>query len=375
VIRIGADHAVIGGRLTGPVTVTVTAGADGGRIAGIGPARDAADIRLPAGAILSSGFVDLQVNGGGGVLFNDQTTVDGIAAIAAAHGRFGTRHLLPTLITDTRDVVARAIAAVRAAIMAGVPGIAGIHLEGPFISPARPGIHRPDRIVSFTAEDVDLLAGLGPVGATLVTLAPECVPEGAIAALVTRGVTVFAGHTEASGAVMARAISEGLSGVTHLHNAMRPMTAREPGVVGAALGHRLMAGLILDNVHVDAVSARASLHALGARRIALVTDAMPTAGSTITGFDLMGRAIRREGDRLIGPDGTLAGAHLTMDQAARNALALTGNPAAALTMATLTPARAIGRARRFGALRVGASARLIALDAALNLLPLAVPQA
>ncbi|HEX8168358.1 MAG TPA: amidohydrolase family protein, partial [Beijerinckiaceae bacterium] len=170
---IAADHVFDGDAVLPDHAVVV----EGGRIAAVLPRSeapaDAAVERLPPGAWLAPGFVDVQVNGGGDRLFNDDPSPDTVAAIAAAHRRFGTTSLLPTLITDSPDKMRRAIAAVREA-MSGNPGILGIHLEGPFISPERPGVHDPAAICRPTGDDFSLLTSLGE-GITLVTLAPECV--------------------------------------------------------------------------------------------------------------------------------------------------------------------------------------------------------
>ena len=317
--------------------------------------------RLPQGTILAPGFIDLQVNGGGGALLNDAPTAEIMWAIARAHRRFGTTACLPTLITDTREQTKAAIAAARRA--AGKGGVLGLHLEGPFISPARPGVHRPDRIASARLEDLDWLADLGGAGTSMVTLAPERVPSGFIKALAQQGVRISVGHSEASAVDVLRAIDEGLTGVTHLFNAMPPLAGRAPGIIGAALSdQRLMAGLIVDGLHVDPVSVRAAFAAKGADGIALVTDAMPTVGATIDRFDLMGRTITLRDGRLTSENGTLAGAHLDMASAVRNAVTLANIPLGdALRAASLTPARFLGLEHERGLLKAGARADLVAM--------------
>jgi N-acetylglucosamine-6-phosphate deacetylase len=260
--------------------------------------------RLPPGVFLAPGFIDLQVNGGGGVLLNDQPTAEGMRAIARAHRRFGTTACLPTLISDTRAQMRAAIAAARSA--AGRDGVLGLHLEGPFISPRRPGVHRPDRVAQASADDLEDLCQLAGAGASLVTLAPECVPAGFVGTLASAGVRVSIGHSEASAAVVMQAVEDGATGVTHLFNAMPPLAAREPGIAGAALAEpRLTAGLIVDGIHVDPVSIRAAFAAKGADRIALVTDAMPTVGAALNRFELMGRTIRLADGRLTTEQGTM----------------------------------------------------------------------
>jgi N-acetylglucosamine-6-phosphate deacetylase len=336
-----------------------------GRVAGIGtwsevPA-DCSRTRLPAGAILAPGFIDLQVNGGGGVLLNDQPTADGMRAIARAHRRFGTTACLPTLITDTRERMRTAIAAARS--VGGRDGVIGLHLEGPFISPKRPGIHRPDRIAQPRAGDLEELGELAGAGRSLVTLAPECLPAGFVRTLAAAGVRISIGHSEASAASVMQAVADGATGVTHLFNAMPSLSARDPGIIGTALSdRRLTAGLIVDGIHVDPVSVRAAFTAKGADRIALVTDAMPTVGSSLDRFELMGRTIKLSDGRLTSEEGTLAGAHLDMASAVRNAVMLAQLPLEdALRAASLTPARFLGLDNERGALVPNARADLVAL--------------
>jgi N-acetylglucosamine-6-phosphate deacetylase len=320
-----------------------------------------AQSRVPAGVFVTAGFIDLQVNGGGGVLLNDQPTADGMRAIARAHRRYGTTACLPTLITDTREQMRSAIAAARS--VAGSDGVLGLHLEGPFISPQRPGVHRPDRIVQPRAGDLEQLCELAGAGHSLVTLAPECVPAGFVMTLASAGVRVSIGHSEASAAIVAQAVAEGATGVTHLFNAMSPFSARDPGIVGTALSEpRLTAGLIVDGIHVDPVSVRTAFAAKGADRIALVTDAMPTVGTSLDRFNLVGRAIKLVNGRLTTEEGTLAGAHLDMASAVRNAVRLAKVPLEdALRAASLTPAQFLGIENERGAIVPGARADLVAL--------------
>ena len=320
-----------------------------------------AQSRVPAGVFVTAGFIDLQVNGGGGVLLNDQPTADGMRAIARAHRRYGTTACLPTLITDTREQMRSAIAAARS--VAGSDGVLGLHLEGPFISPQRPGVHRPDRIVQPRAGDLEQLCELAGAGHSLVTLAPECVPAGFVMTLASAGVRVSIGHSEASAAIVAQAVAEGATGVTHLFNAMPPFSARDPGIVGTALSEpRLTAGLIVDGIHVDPVSVRTAFAAKGADRIALVTDAMPTVGTSLDRFNLVGRAIKLVNGRLTTEEGTLAGAHLDMASAVRNAVRFAKVPLEdALRAASLTPAQFLGIENERGAIVPGARADLVAL--------------
>ncbi len=336
-----------------------------GRIAGAMPAAD-----CPSGigkqqldGDLLPGFIDLQVNGGGGVLFNGCPTVDGIAAIAAAHRRFGTTGFLPTLISDDLEIVATAIAAVDDAINRAVPGVLGIHIEGPFLNPAKQGIHDSTKFRTLDGDAIDLLCSLRR-GRTLVTLAPELAPPGAIRALKGRGVVVAAGHTAATYGEMQGALAEGLSGFTHLFNAMTQLGSREPGAVGAALDSRsCWSGIIADGHHVHPASLRIALAALGPERLALVTDAMPLVGSDKREFQLGGQRIVDEAGKCTGPDGTLAGSSLDMAGAVRNAMRLMGvDLVTAVRMASATPASALGITGERGAIVPGLRADLVLAD-------------
>jgi N-acetylglucosamine-6-phosphate deacetylase len=325
-------------------------------------AADTARVVLNGGMLLP-GFVDTQVNGGGGVLFNDSPTVAGIAAIARAHRTFGTTGFLPTLISDDLNSVATAIAAVDDAIMAGVPGVLGIHIEGPFLNAAKRGIHDSDKFRILDSDAVALLASLKH-GKTLVTLAPELAAPGQIAALVARGVIVAAGHSLASFAAMQAAFAEGLSGVTHLFNAMSQLDSRAPGVVGAALTHdRCIAGLIVDGHHVHPATLKVALAARGAAGLMLVTDAMPSVGAADAAFSIGGRTITVVDGVCRGPDGTLAGSDLDMATAVRNAMTLMGVdlPTASL-MASGVPAAFLGVGHERGALAPGMRADIVHVD-------------
>lgn len=337
----------------------------GGRIVGLGPWAEVPSgwpqTRLPAGAFLAPGFIDLQINGGGGVLLNDRPSVEAMRTIAKAHRRFGTTGCLPTLISDTREQMRTAIAAARS--ISGRDGILGLHLEGPFISPQRLGVHPRDRICHPGIGDLEELCPLGNVGRSLVTLAPECVPTGFIRTLVSAGIRVSIGHSEASADMVMRAAEEGATGVTHLFNAMPPMSARAPGIIGAAFADsRLTAGVIVDGIHVDPISVRAAFAAKGVDRIALVTDGMPTVGASIDQFQLVGQTVTLANGRLTTAEGTLAGAHLDMASAVRNAVELAGlRLEDALRAASLTPARFLGLESERGVICPGARADLVAL--------------
>lgn len=303
------------------------------------PAGDADRSVDLAGDLLIPGFIDIQVNGGGGVLFNDDPSVEGIAAIAAAHRRYGSAGILPTLISDALPRIAVALDAVDAAIAAGVPGILGAHIEGPFISPARHGIHREDRLSRMDADMVALLCRPRR-GVVLLTVAPEVVPPETIARLTSAGVIVSLGHSDADWETTRHALDAGARGFTHLYNAMSQLRNRAPGMVGAALEDpEAYAGIILDGHHIHPASFRVALRAKPIDRLVLVTDAMPSVGSDAPSFMLQGRSIHREGDVLTSDDGVLAGSTLDMLSAVRNAMSQ-GNLtlAEAVAMATTSPA-------------------------------------
>ena len=315
---------------------------------------------LPDGAWLAPGFIDVQVNGGGDVLFNDMPTVEGIRTIAAAHRKFGTTALLPTLITDAPEKMRAAIAAVQEVVDVD-PSVLGIHLEGPFLSPERPGVHEQRYIRVPAAEDGALLAAPRR-GATVVTLAPERTPQGFIGQLARAGVRVCLGHSMATYAETRAAMAEGLTGFTHLFNAMRPMASREPGPIAAALeSSDAWFGMIVDGAHVDPAMLRLALR--GAARPMLVTDAMPPVGGSRTTFALYGGRITVRDGRCVRDDGVLAGSALSMAAAVRNCVQLLGvHLEDALRFASAHPAGFLGLDRMLGRLAPGYRADLVAFD-------------
>lgn len=336
---------------------------EGGRIAGLLPLEScpAAARKEVMEGDLVPGFIDIQVNGGGGVLFNDEPTIEGIEAIGRAHRHFGTTGFLVTLISDELEKVDRAMRAVEGAILKGVPGILGIHIEGPFINPEKRGIHDERMIRRIDEAAVELLSSLG-TGVTLVTLAPELVPAAFIERLIARGVIIAAGHTAASYDEMRSALGLGVSGFTHLFNAMSQMSGRAPGVVGAALDCNAWCGIIVDGFHVHPASLRIALAAKGLENLILVTDAMPTVGSDKTEFILGDRLIHLENGRCVAKDGTLAGSNLDMVRAVANAQdQLRIDLELAIFMATKNPARALGLDRVTGAISPGLKADLVLL--------------
>lgn len=358
---------LINGRILTPtglredVCVTI----EGGLIAAVGPRDETPDGDLHdlGGRLLLPGFIDTQVNGGGGVLFNENPSVEAIARIGETHRRFGTTGYLPTLLSDDLEVIDRAINSVEEAIVQGVPGVLGIHIEGPFLNARRKGIHDTDKFRVLEQAMVERLTRL-KVGRTLITLAPEMTTADMIGRIVGAGGLVSAGHTDADYATMKTAFSAGVTGVTHLFNAMSGLQNRAPGVVGAALENQeAWCGLIVDGHHVDPVVLRLALRCRSVDRFMLVTDAMPSVGLDDDHFYLQGRRISVEGGVCTDVNGVLAGSDLDMATAFRNAMTLLGvDLAAASTMASAAPAAFLGMTGRRGRIAPGQAADLALLD-------------
>jgi len=315
---------------------------------------------LPDGAWLAPGLIDIQVNGGGDVLFNDKPTPEGVRTIVAAHRKLGTTALLPTLISDDVETMRSALAAVEA-LVGTEPGVLGIHLEGPFLSPEKAGVHNRAALRRPTADDLALITARRR-GVTLVTLAPEQVPEDFVGKLTGAGVRVALGHSMATYAQTKAAMTEGLSGFTHLFNAMPPLAAREPGPIAAALeSPDAWYGLIVDGIHVAPAMLRLALR--GAGRPILVSDAMPPVGGAARSFSLYGETITVRSGRCARADGTLAGAFLDIASAVRNCVRLCEVPLSdALRFATKNPAEFLGLGDKLGRLAPGLRADMIALD-------------
>lgn len=315
------------------------------------------------GRTLLPGFIDCQVNGGGGVLFNDAPTVDTIRAIGVAHAKYGTTGFLPTLISDDAEVMSRAIDAVNEAVEQGVPGVLGVHLEGPFIAPERKGVHDPAKFRIAGADDIAMVARRHG-GVTLLTLAPERASDDVLKQLVDNGVIVCAGHTAADYETTRNALAMGVRGFTHLFNAMTPFTSREPGVVGAALeDHASWCGLIVDGHHVHPASLRVAIAAKTREKMMLVTDAMPPVGSDNPNFVLKGETITAKDGVCQTADGTLAGSALDMASAVRNTINMVGVPYdEAARMASTYPAAFLGLGATHGHIAAGFRADFVVLD-------------
>ena len=319
------------------------------------------------GEMLLPGFIDTQVNGGGGVLFNDDPSVPTIRAIAAAHRRFGTTSLLPTFISDDLDVLAHAIDAVRSAMTGKVPGVIGMHIEGSFLNEARKGTHDAGKFRALDSDGVRLLSSLG-IGRTLVTLAPEMTTPMMIAALVAEGVVVAAGHSNATYAETETALRAGVTGFTHLFNAMSPLASREPGVVGAALlDQNSWCGIIVDGHHVSPMALQIALRCKRHDRFMLVTDAMPNVGTSQSTFFLQGKKIIVRDGKCVDGHGTLSGSALDMASAVRNAVTMLGiDIAEAARMASTYPAEFLGLGHELGRIAPGYRANFVLADDALN---------
>jgi len=316
--------------------------------------------RLPPGSKLAPGLIDVQVNGGGGILFNDNPSAEAARAIAAAHRKLGTTAILPTLITDTKPLFTRAMEAAETG-----QGVIGIHFEGPFLSAARPGVHPAALIRPPDEDDVQRLEVLAARldGAVLLTLAPETVPSEQLRRLLAAGLVLSAGHSAASFEQTEAALAAGVTGFTHMFNAMPAPAARAPGIAAAALLHlQAWCGVIADGIHVHPAMLRLLLASRPADRVMLVSDAMPPTGTDDTVFNLQGRTIFRGNGCLVTADGTLAGADICLMEAVRRMVRLTGiSDAQALTMASEVPAAFLGLGERFGSIAPGRQADMVLL--------------
>jgi N-acetylglucosamine-6-phosphate deacetylase len=359
---VAASQLFDGARLHDNAAVII----DGTHIAGVAPRRELSatiPVRdLPDGAWLAPGFIDIQVNGGGDVLFNDAPTPETLRTIVAAHRKLGTTAMLPTLISDSFEKMRAALAAVEA-VIGTEPGVLGIHLEGPFLSPEKAGVHKLAALRRPAADDFNAITAPRR-GVTLVTLAPEQVPDDFVKKLTAAGARVALGHSMATYAQTKAAMEAGLNGFTHLFNAMRPLTSREPGPIAAALeSPDAWYGLIVDGIHVAPAMLRLAFRAAG--RPILVSDAMPPVGGARNSFALYGETISVQNGRCTRADGTLAGACLDMASAVRNCVRLCDVPLPdALRFASSNPADFLGLGGTLGRLALGMRADVVALDPA-----------
>ncbi|MDO6617557.1 MULTISPECIES: N-acetylglucosamine-6-phosphate deacetylase [unclassified Shewanella] len=336
-----------------------------GHIIALDSVSNAKEVRLQG--TLVPGFVDVQVNGGGGALFNSAPTLDCIETIGRAHAQFGTTGFLPTLITDKVEVMAQAADAVAEAIKLQSAGVLGIHFEGPHLSVPKKGVHPQSFIRSISDEELAIFSRQD-LGIKVVTLAPENVSVEVIKTLVANDVKVCLGHSNADYDTVLAALNAGANGFTHLFNAMSGFGSREPGMVGAALeSDAAWCGLIVDGHHVHSATAKVALKAKPQGKIMLVTDAMPPVGlDDDASFELFGTEVIRQGDRLNAKSGELAGCVLDMVGAVNNTVSMLGlSYEEALRMASLYPAQYLQQAK-LGTIAVGQRADLVLLAANAN---------
>jgi len=358
-LRFHAQRLFDGHSFIDDQVLTITNGV----ISAIDQNTDDADITV-AGLVVP-GYIDLQVNGGGGALFNDAPSVENLKTIMAAHAKFGTTAMMPTLITDKIEVMAQAADAIAQAIAKKVPGIIGIHFEGPHLSLAKKGTHCAELIRPIADAEWQVLSRQD-IGQVMVTLAPETVAAQDITRMVKLGIKVCLGHTNADYATAQKAIDAGATGFTHLFNAMSPLQGREPGVVGCALlNDHTQCGLIVDGHHVDYASCQLAIKAKPAGGIFLVTDAMPPVGTDMKEFPLYDRTVYVENGKLTSTTGELAGSSLDMATAVKNThLGLKVPLDESLRMASLYPAQYLyaNNERNRGQLSIGMQADMLVLN-------------
>ncbi|WP_100643453.1 N-acetylglucosamine-6-phosphate deacetylase [Alteromonas facilis] len=361
-MKITCDRILMGSDWKTNQTITI----DNEIITDISPTTADKDTSAIQVNTLIPGFIDIQVNGGGGVLFNQTPNAEALHQMFNAHQAYGTTAMLPTLITDCERVMQQAADAIAEVRSTHPTQFIGIHFEGPWLSQARKGVHPPEFIRSPSAAELAILKRQD-LGLVMVTIAPEHVPTDIIKDMVESGIIVFLGHSAATYQQVQSALDAGASGFTHLFNAMSPLQSREPGMVGAALAHDgCTAGLIVDGYHVDPVCCQIAIKTMGIERIALVTDAMALAACEANEMPFFDTTIRKENGKLTTPDGTLAGSCLTMHDALLNAQRMCNvSLAQAAYMASTSPAKALGIEHLQGHIAVGCHANLVALDDAL----------
>jgi N-acetylglucosamine-6-phosphate deacetylase len=338
-----------------------------GKITGVD--QDIKNVDYIADGLVVPGYIDLQVNGGGGVLFNDCPSVDNLKVIMAAHAKFGTTAMTPTLITDKVEVMQQAADAIAQAIVEKIPGIIGVHFEGPHLSVAKKGTHCADYIRAISEAEWQVLSR-NDIGEVIVTLAPETVSPEDINRMIKLGIKVCLGHTNADYHTTQKAIDAGASGFTHLFNAMSPLQGREPGVVGAALlNNQTSCGLIVDSFHVDYASCKLAIQAKPKGKIFLVTDAMPPVGTDQTEFALYDRTVFVDNGKLTSTTGELAGSSLDMATAVINTHKELGIPLdESIRMASLYPAEYLYQNQKVvrGELNSGKQADMLILHSDLS---------
>ena len=337
---------------------SVSVSIDNGLISAISPATGAV---MPG--MLVPGFIDIQVNGGGGVLFNQLPDITALKTISKAHLQFGTTGMLPTVITDSLEVMQRAADAVAELLPEPLHSVLGIHFEGPHLSVPKKGVH-PEQHIRRLSPDELAIYRRTDIGIKMVTVAPETISAEQIRELVALNVIVCLGHSNADAATVQAALEAGASGFTHLYNAMSPLTSREPGMVGVALADPgSWCGAIFDGYHMHPVAAKVALAAKPKGKVVIVTDAMSPVGTDETEFAFFSGKVTREGNKLTNEAGALAGSVLDMASAVRYAIEqLAVSPEEAIRMASLYPAQWINYANA-GVIKVGSRADMLLLDA------------
>jgi N-acetylglucosamine-6-phosphate deacetylase len=310
------------------------------------------------------GFIDLQLNGCGGVMFNDAITADTLDTMHRTNLQSGTTSFLPTLITTTDQAMDDAMTLMTDYRRQQPYRVLGLHLEGPYLNPGRGGIHDRASIRSADRAMITRIAQAGPAVVKLVTLAPERVRPEYIRQLADAGIVVSAGHSEASFEEALVGFEAGVSMVTHLFNAMSAWQGRSPGLVGAAFSHaHIYAGVIVDGHHVHYGSVNLA-HRIKQDHLVLITDATPPVGTALESFFIGGQEVFYRNGKCVSVDGTLGGAAITLMAAVENCVRHVGIPLAeALRMATLYPAQALRIDNCLGMLSAGHQANITLFDA------------
>jgi N-acetylglucosamine-6-phosphate deacetylase len=325
---------------------------------------DATQIEDFGNSVISAGLIDLQLNGNGGVLFNDSISFASLETMHQTNLRFGTTSYLPTLITSDLNDVRAALEVTKEWFKqyGNTRGVIGLHLEGPFLSKEKRGIHPLEFVTLPTDAMLIEIASYTKYFPIKLTLAPENFKPEQISYLVKHGVIVSVGHTNASFAQAQMAFDNGATTVTHMFNAMSGLTGRNPGVIGAVLANSSYLGLIVDLLHVDKANVQL-MAKLKPTTMYLVTDAVTPTGTDMTEFDFAGKHLYVRDGRCVDDAGTLGGAYLTMNEAVRNCVNECGvSLEQTLMMATLTPAKLMGLEQEIGKVAKGYRAELIALN-------------
>ncbi|MCQ1857961.1 N-acetylglucosamine-6-phosphate deacetylase [Haemophilus sputorum] len=314
------------------------------------------------GANLSAGFIDLQLNGCGGVMFNEDISVNTLEIMQATNLKSGTTSYLPTFITSPDEGMKQAVAVMREYLSKHQNQALGLHLEGPYLSVAKKGVHRPEYIREISPEMLDFLCQNGDV-ITKLTVAAENPTAEYISRFIQAGIIVSIGHSNATYEQAKQRFAEGASFATHLHNAMSPISSgREMGVVGAVLDSEVYTGIICDGLHVHWGNIRLAKKAKG-DKLVVVTDATAAAGADISEFIFVGKKVTVKEGKCYDEFGALGGASVTMIESIQNLIHHTDlSLDEILRMCTLYPAKAIGVDDKLGSIAVGKVANLAIFD-------------